>query len=142
MDALADHEVVKFIGRDCRALEAGYSVLLMYLCEDGEAYKTQLEAHYTALIIRQEAADNALEDLERDKQQPEPQNYVSDDFGDVDEEERLLRHLAVVQNELASVTADIIDAAENIQEPPMNAKVGTINNLKTTLFQSHVGFEH
>ena len=56
MDALSDHEVVKFFGRDCRALEAGYDVLLTFLCEDSAAYAKRLEAKNAALLTRQAAA--------------------------------------------------------------------------------------
>ena len=115
MDALTDHEVVKFIGRDCRALEAGYNILLAHLCEDSDSYVARLELQHASLIVRQQAAANALENVEMQER--------DSDFAFEEEAERLSAHRDKVEAELDSTTAELLAAVAGIQPPPMQEKV-------------------
>lgn len=128
MDALADHEVVKFIGRDCRALEAGYKMLLSFLCEGSEVYIRRLKEYHAGLIRRQEAADNALDDIEEQENSNDSHCGSNDgEFSDSQdiaaEGDRISNHRIAVENELSEVTAELLQASSGLQPPPMSEKV-------------------
>ena len=125
MDALADHEVVKFIGRDCRALEAGYTHLLHFLCEGSEVYVQKLKARHNLLLRRQEAAGDALHNLE--EQMDDELEVTSDRTANspelMSEEERIASHLTSVESELVRVTSQLLEASNGVHPPPMCEKV-------------------
>lgn len=131
MDALSDHEVVKFIGRDCRALEAGYEVLLTFLCEDSAAYAKRLEAKNAALLTRQAAADAALESLEAQEEE-----FAASDDGLAEEEERLMAYRLEVENERDEVAAALRDAVTGSTPPPMQEQV-SVHVPFTIVFMEH-----
>lgn len=119
MDALSDHEVVKFIGRDCRALEAGYSTLLTFLCEDSEVYVQRLNSKHAVLIQRQVAANDALDNLEMQENDMLAQNVDI-----LEEEERIVAYRIEVETEIESITAELLRAcSEEGYQPPMNEAV-------------------
>ena len=122
-DALSDHETVKFIGRDCRALEKGYHVLLNALNENAEQYMVRLQHTNEHLLAQQRAVSVALEKLQEDL---EAVHENDDDYAGNDLETRVAANEErrnALEVELDALTDKMRVATEEGYTPPLHGSV-------------------
>ena len=128
LDALNDHSSVKFIGRDCRALEAGYALLLENLNPVNHAtYLEWLERDQKNLSDRLNTATKSMEQLDDRYDEVvsgNPADLSEDDLLSKQEELHRLQEMKdIAMQRLEEISEQIMEAQHTAGALPLAGMV-------------------